>query len=50
MSTDLDDKDKLIEILNELIKNKNKIKYNFDHVNLKHSFSQFGYSITKKIN
>ena len=50
VSTDLDDKDKLIEILNELIKNKNKIKYNFNHVNLKHSFSQFGYSITKKIN
>ena len=25
-------------------------QYNFDHVNLKHSFSQFGYNIAKKIN
>jgi hypothetical protein len=50
VSTDLDNKKQLVKILNELIKNKNKIKYNFDHVNLKHSFSQFGYSITKKMN
>ena len=50
VSTDLDNKNQLVKILNELIKNKNKTQYNFDHVNLKHSFSQFGYNIAKKIN
>jgi hypothetical protein len=50
VSTDLGNKNKLVKILNELIKNKNKTQYNFDHVNLKHSFSQFGYNIAKKIN
>jgi len=50
VSTDLDDKDKLIKILNELIKRKNKIQYNFNYVNLKHGFGQFGYNIAKKIN
>jgi len=51
VSIDLDNKNQLAKILNKLIKNKNKkIKYNFAHVNLKHSFSQFGHNIAKKIN
>lgn len=48
-SVDLTNKKKLISKLNYLIKNKNKIKYNFDKVNLIHNIYNFGQTITKKI-
>ena len=50
ISVDLSDKKKLLNTLNKLISNKNEIKYDFDYVNSKHTFSNFGYIVTKKMN